>query len=612
MPSRRDFLRAAAASGAGMLFGAPSLVRADSRLNGLSPKDFFRTGPMVGRVTDSSATLHLLTAENPPFPVVVRAFAWPADTSSGGQVVASAPVPAAGSLQPVEVPLSGLRPNRSYWYELAFTPADQPGAGVSIGPGGRFAAQKTPGEAFHFCVVSDGHWGEPAMTARNSPWRWTAQQCLKQVVGDGPYDFCVELGDGPLISGGTVSTPDQALERYLWYREQMRSVHRNMGNYFVLGNHEQEAGYFRRGTALPNIGPQHNNLLAHQHHQRWGTAARLRCIPNPLPDTYPQGGEGAPGFHTADEWGIGLDPWNDGPDEPIQNFYAWTWGDALFIVLDPFRYTLVDSLLRPTDPSQWTLGRTQVRWLKQTLEQSNERWKFILCHHVLGGYLLEDGRAYGRGTAIEAQRRDTEQSLIHDWMIEHGVQFFVYGHDHLFCHSSLDGVHYLCCGRPTHLNNWPALASMRGSYGDLMLGGMDKQWIRSLYNVLGYMRFTVTPDHVKVAWIRTGFSLRLNSPSIASATRDWRETWFGAVYPVAADGSIRVRMTPTDVDGVRTPEGAQPPALFTMPPGEDYYEQPDPQRPESYEEPLIHVDGYEDKLAAVDVVPEVVYEHAFE
>ena len=67
-----------------------------------------------------------------------------------------------------------------------------------------------------------------------------------------------------------------------------------------------------------------------------------------------------------------------------EDYYAWTWGDALFVVLDPYHY----SMKWPNDDGQgyggegqdgeasgdrwdWTLGIQQYLWLKDTLENSN-------------------------------------------------------------------------------------------------------------------------------------------------------------------------------------------------------------------------------------------------
>ncbi|GAG16803.1 unnamed protein product, partial [marine sediment metagenome] len=258
-------------------------------------------------------------------------------------------------------------------------------------------------------------------------------------------------------------------------------------------NHECEAGFYQKGTDDESQqGDLWNHLYEDHYRQLWSTLARLRCIPNPRGDTYPEGGEGAPGYDSLDDWFGEPGPWNEGaPLSHLQNFYAWTWGDALFVVLDPYRYTLVGSVLFPNSPSLYTLGPTQLQWLEDVLANSNATWKFIFSHHQVGGGLInrhgdliEDGGsqyAYGRGSAVEADRPDTEQAVIHDLMLQHGAQFFVYGHDHGFCHSVKDGINYLCCGRPTFLNDWWSRPGMLDSYGSILIQGQEHSWVQALY-----------------------------------------------------------------------------------------------------------------------------------
>ena len=64
-------------------------------------------------------------------------------------------------------------------------------------------------------------------------------------------------------------------------------------------------------------------------------------------------------------------------------YYAWTWGDALFVVLDPWWY----STRQHDGMDNWdsTLGSAQYQWLKRTLAKSDKRWKFVFAHDLVGG-----------------------------------------------------------------------------------------------------------------------------------------------------------------------------------------------------------------------------------
>lgn len=98
----------------------------------------------------------------------------------------------------------------------------------------------------------------------------------------------------------------------------------------------------------------------------WSIGLRKRYFPAPEPGR----------FYTG----------NATPDHsagPSQDYYAWEWGDALFVVLDPFWYA---TRARGSDDN-WmrTLGAEQYQWLARTLEQSHANLRFVFIHHLVGG-----------------------------------------------------------------------------------------------------------------------------------------------------------------------------------------------------------------------------------
>jgi uncharacterized protein (TIGR03437 family) len=209
-----------------------------------------------------------------------------------------------------------------------------------------------------------------------------------------------------------------------------------------------------------------------------------------------------------------------GPDDPItgpfytgntislpgigqlRDYYAWQWGDALFIVIDPYWSSpaQVDTGLGGQNGNtqktnnKWAIthGDAQYQWLKQTLEQSTAKWKFVFAHHVLGT---------GRG-AIEMARQvewgDTTQAFaanrpnwpmpIHQLMVANHATIFFQGHDHIYCHQQLDGVTYQSLPNPAD-NTYTAFNS------DAYLTGEQ-------FPNAGYVKVTVGPDQVYVEYIR--------------------------------------------------------------------------------------------------------------
>jgi len=85
----------------------------------------------------------------------------------------------------------------------------------------------------------------------------------------------------------------------------------------------------------------------------WSNGLRKRLFPNPRPDS----------FYTGNGTG-------DPVLGPLENYYAWEWGNALFVVLDPYWPT---SRRGRQDNWNWTLGDAQYRWLSKTLEESKRR-----------------------------------------------------------------------------------------------------------------------------------------------------------------------------------------------------------------------------------------------
>jgi len=79
---------------------------------------------------------------------------------------------------------------------------------------------------------------------------------------------------------------------------------------------------------------------------------------------------------------------------PLRDYYAWQWGDALFVIIDPYWSSpvQVDTGLggqnssTPKTSDKWAIthGDAQYQWLKRTLEQSTAKWKFVFAHHVMG------------------------------------------------------------------------------------------------------------------------------------------------------------------------------------------------------------------------------------
>ncbi len=184
-------------------------------------------------------------------------------------------------------------------------------------------------------------------------------------------------------------------------------------------------------------------------------------------------------------------------------YYAWTWGDAQFIVLDTFWYTA--SKPKPDDPNNnwgWTLGREQYDWLKSTLENSDAIYKFIFTHHLIGGDkdsrggvevapFFEWGGNNSDGSYVFDEYRPGWGAPIHQMLVENGVSAVFHGHDHVFVKQDLDGIVYQELPQPSNAEY--DKTSLATDYG--YVNG-------DVFGSSGHLRVSVSSEQVTVDYVR--------------------------------------------------------------------------------------------------------------
>jgi hypothetical protein len=379
--------------------------------------------------------------------------------------------------KPVEAELANLSADTEYFYRLQWR---RPGeAAFAPRPEARFHTQRAAGRAFTFCVQGDSH---PERAQMNDSALY-ARTLLDAAAGRPDFHIC--LGDDFSVDTLHELTSETVAGRYALQRPFLGLVAQSAGLYLVNGNHEQASLYNFNQPGLP-----HDIAV-------WAQNARNRYYPLPVADRfYRAGSKLMPG--------IG----------PLRNYYAWTWGDALFVVLDCYWHSpaCVDGPFRGGEEGSWkgekaghkdrdwwgmTLGEAQYRWFQQTLEQSRARFKFVFAHHVLGtgrggieeAGLFEWGGRNRRGEWEFAQKRPGWELPIHQLMVKHGVTIFFQGHDHLFARQELDGVVYQEAPNPAD-QGYAAYNEER------YLSGVK------LPNS-GHLRVSVSPAQVRVDYVRS-------------------------------------------------------------------------------------------------------------
>jgi hypothetical protein len=335
----------------------------------------------------------------------------------------------------------------------------------------------------------------------NTPQRY--EQATLNIAADNP-DFNLDLGDTFIMDDATNQTDANNL--YLAQRPYFANYSHSAPVFLAIGNHEDEEGWHFDDTPFSKAFANIN--------------ARKHYFLNPAPN----------GFYSGDTNLLSA----IGGDQLREDYYAWEWGDALFVVLDPFEYTMTKPYGDVTgsgepngqpysnDQWSWTLGLDQYNWFKRTLENSHAKYKFVFSHHVVGGEAtVTNSQAgpptYVRGGAMAASyfewgggntngtwgfnsNRPGWPTPIHQLMISNGVTAFFHGHDHQFVYEKRDGIVYQLVPTP----------GMTGSGFDLYDNSPYVQTnppygLGNLPNG-GHLRVTVSPAETTVEYVRSAVS----------------------------------------------------------------------------------------------------------
>lgn len=307
--------------------------------------------------------------------------------------------------------VTGARPGARVPYRLVRVDAEGDALYTGSAP-----TAPPPGTPFTFAMITDTHLdprdplppGTTVLPDFYGEMEQTMLQVMSQVSAVGA-DFVINLGDllDYHVFGFNTPPPDAAWARlaYLNYRRLLGDATANAAHFEVIGNWDGESGCNTPSEIARS------------------TTQRLIYSPGPSPTTYAEGGSGN------------------------QDYYAFTWGDALFVVLNVMTYTPTCHLLDtyPGVPDDWTLGAAQLDWLRRTLAGATAKWKFLFIHHTVGGAAGDPSdTAYGRGGGQAANVG--EQATVHALMRQYGVQIFFYAHDHVFTDMVVDGIHYALPG----------------------------------------------------------------------------------------------------------------------------------------------------------------------
>lgn len=335
--------------------------------------------------------------------------------------------------------LQDLLPNSKYTYQFNYK---KRGSSLFISSKQYgFNTPKNSSESFSFAIIADSHLDENSDTT-------VYQHSLNNILNEN-NDFLVDLGDTFMVDKYGQQDYKKSHGQFLAQRYFLGGICNSIPLYFIQGNHDGEAGAKREEITA------------------WSKSIRENYFPNPT----------------------------------SENYFAWEWGNALMISLDPYTFT---SAQGAKDPWQRTLGLIQYQWLENTLKNSNKEYKFVFIHNLIGG-VDADGQARGGSEAAPywewggrnmdmidefSTKRFNWKEPIHNLLKRYGVQVVFHGHDHLYAKQEYDGIIYQCVQQPA-LKRYNKL-----TYGD------DYGYKNGIIKYdPGHLRVTICPNTAKIDYI---------------------------------------------------------------------------------------------------------------
>jgi 3',5'-cyclic AMP phosphodiesterase CpdA len=338
------------------------------------------------------------------------------------------------------VEVTGLAADRAYGYRVS--------AGTTTIPG-TFRTARALGTTWRFTMQADSHLDtgtDPKIYANT----------LANVVADSS-DFFVDLGD--TFMSDKLTNYQDAAPMYYAQRYYFGLVGASTPAYLVQGNHDAESAWLPANAA-------------------WAAQMRSKYFTSVAPNAF---------YSSA----------------PARNYYAWTWGDATFIALDPYGFTTP----KPNGANAgwtWTLGKEQYDWLAATLQKTTSKYTFVFLHHLIGGNgsearggseassSFEWGGKNLDGSAGFTTQRSGWAKPIHDLLVQYKVSAVFHGHDHLYVHQERDGIAYQEVPQPSFAREGATQSAADYGY----LSG-------TLASSSGHIRVTISPSKARVEYVRS-------------------------------------------------------------------------------------------------------------
>ena len=405
---------------------------------------------ILARPERNSVTLSVLVYED------MQGFA--AWGTASGACTNQTPVQQFMAGAPVALVMDALQANTRYYYR--FHSRASGAERFTNSPEDTFHTARPPGGSFTFTLTADSHLDE-----HTTPDVYL--QTLANIRADNP-DFHIDLGN--LLMTDKHASREEAARQYLAQRYYLGQIGCSVPIFLALGTHDGESSRYDDGS---------DDCLA-----VWSNLMRKRYFPDPVPDSF-FAGNNLPKPH------CGL----------LQDYYSWEWGDALFVVLDPFWYSIPQR--GGGDGWAWSLGFEQYQWLERTLEQSRATFKFVFIHNLLRGDQASRGgvefAAFNEwggknedGTDGFKEHRPGWDMPVHQLLVRNHVAAVFKAHDNFYARQELDGIVYQMIPQPSFAGNDRIRDLENYGYKEGTFLGNS-----------GHVRVIVSPGQAEVDYIRS-------------------------------------------------------------------------------------------------------------
>lgn len=349
--------------------------------------------------------------------------------------------------------ITGLPTDATCHFRLAWR--EKGAIAFSYAPPGRFSTMKAPGASFSFAIEADPHFDE------NSSGM-VYEKTLARMAADAP-DFVIDLGDTAMTEKLATDSAS-CLARYRLVRSYWDNLGAVAPFFMVAGNHDGEQGW-PAGAGRPS-----------------GTEMTI------LRRTWLLDAATAP---------------SNAYSVQAPTVYSFTWGDALFVVLDPY---LAEKTKPTEDGWTWTLGKAQYDWLSGVLARSKASFRFVFIHNLAGGKGKDarggaDWARYYEWGGLSADATEGFAKKRPGWSLplaalfaKHGVDAVFHGHDHFYAKEEKDGIIYQEVPQPSLAREQPPSAEFLADYGYSTGTFLPSP---------GYLRVAMTPDRARVEYVRS-------------------------------------------------------------------------------------------------------------